>query len=321
MKKIYFAGDIINNTGPAIVNKGYYKYLKNRAYFCKSNKKIIRIVHFLICFIMCKAVVVSGHSKFHLNIINISKIFKKRTYYIIHGDIEMESTINSNINFKEVNVQNGMLYKTDVVIAVSRLFSEYLKDKYSKYKQKIIYINNGVDICDSQQLIKKSSDRKKYTVMSVGGGIPQKNILSICKAIDLIKDINIKFIVVGKSDRDGDKIKQYDFVEYYEGLSHETLLEKMGNVDLYIQNSSFETFGLSIVEAVSKKCKVLISKYCGCIDNLKNLNEFNIIEDFNDINEIKDKIQRNLKFNNDVELDKTLNWEYSSKKLLEVVLE
>ena len=44
MKKIYWIGDVIGNTGPANVNKMYKNTLSNNVIFCSSNNKIYRIL-------------------------------------------------------------------------------------------------------------------------------------------------------------------------------------------------------------------------------------------------------------------------------------
>ena len=53
MKKIYYMGDFVSDNGPANVNKKYVYYLEEECYYCKTNNKFIRVIHFLyyLCFL------------------------------------------------------------------------------------------------------------------------------------------------------------------------------------------------------------------------------------------------------------------------------
>ena len=62
------------------------------------------------------------------------------------------------------------------------------------------------------------------------------------------------------------------------------------NTDIYIQNSIFETFGLSIIEAFECGCKIIMTEICGCIDCFQNLSSENIIKKNDDIDTISKKI-------------------------------
>ena len=78
MKKKYWIGDIKNNTGPANVNKAYFKYLKNDIVFCKSNNKLYRVFHLLIHLPFINVVVVSGFSVLNYYLILLCKILGKK---------------------------------------------------------------------------------------------------------------------------------------------------------------------------------------------------------------------------------------------------
>ncbi len=317
MKKTYFVGDMLNNTGPAIVNKNYYPYLKDKMYFCFTNNKILRTIHFMIYIIFVKNVVISGYSKLNIVLLKIAKKLNKKTLYLMHGFVK-EEVKYKNINDKEdrIKLEYELLKNVEKIVCVSEKFSEYLKEEYSEFNNKIFYINNGIDININKNRIK----HEKFTIISVGGGMKQKNNLKICEVIKEAK-LDVKFIVIGKLLEDGEKIRNYSFVEYYEKLSHDEVLNKMSESDLYIQNSFFETFGLAIIEALGCGCNLLISQNAGVLSILNNVSKGDIINDVNNIKEISSKIQKKIS-ENDVKItyDKNKNsCKQRCKRLLEIM--
>ncbi len=325
MKKIYWIGDMINNTGPANVNKSYYSYLKDDAVFCFTNNKIMRIINFFINLPFRKVIFLSGFSVLNYILVRIANLFGKKTLYLMHGYASEETKYKNCASHKKNNVENKLLNSVDKIICVSEKFSSFLKNELPSLKDKINYVNNGVDdaICLKTENIKNKKNEDIYTIITVGGGTRIKNNITICKAIDKIylKNKKIKFIVIGSLDEDGEQIKKYNFVEYYEKLPHEEVLSKMNRSDLYIQNSYFETFGLAVVESLSCNCDLLLSKNIGAISVLQNINENSIINDNEDVEEIYKKIEKKMKnkksINNDIiKFKNNSKWKDSSKKII-----
>lgn len=294
-KKIYFMGDFCSTTGPAIVNKNYYPYMKEVSYICRTNSKIIRPLHFAFYIMRCDSLLISGLSKFHIKAAKIAKKMNKNVVYLMHGYNKVEYKLDEVTIEKRFlrETEDEMLETANKIICVSERFCEYMKKERKDIAIKFDFVNNGIEIINNKVKKEKKND-EIFTIISVGGGMRRKNNLSICKAINEIKDNEIKFIVIGVLGKDGEKIKKYNFVEYYEYLPHENVLKKMFESDLYIQNSYFETFGLAIIEAIMMKCKILISKNIGALSIIDNINEDDIINNNEDINEIKDKIINSL---------------------------
>lgn len=317
MKKIYFVGDILNDTGPAIVNKSYYPYLNDEVIFCKTNKKILRILHFFFFFLNKKTIIISGFSKLNYYFSKIAKIFNKNVIYIMHGYIKEEMKFSNKINPKKEKIEYNLLKNVDKILCVSEFFANFMKNKLPEFKDKISFVNNGIIEVKSRKTKNKNND---YIIISVGGGVRQKNNLAICQAIDKLKDNKIRFIVIGSLGSDGNKIKEYSFVEYYERLPHEEVLEKMSNSDLYIQNSYFETFGLAIVESINCGCDLLISKNVGVLSILNGIEQKDIIYDNDNIEEISEKIYNKTKFRSNIYYNSSeCSWKNRSNELLEKV--
>ncbi len=321
-KKIYYMGDFVSNTGPAMVNKNYYPYMKDQCYICKTNNKIKRICHFISHIIKCNTILISGLSKFHVQAAKIAKKINKKVIYLMHGYDNLEYELNEvpeNERYLK-KPEEEMLQIADEIICVSERFCEYMKNERIDIKEKFDFVNNGIEEYEIENKPKAQTDI--FNIISIGGGISLKNNLNVCKAIEEIKDIKIKFIVIGYKSKYGDDIQKYDFVEYYEKLEHNEVIQKMKESDLYIQNSSYETFGLAICEAVFCGCEILVSKNVGAISVLDGLKDENIIQDINNISEIKEKIiylcknEKNTKYISNI---KEITWEKSSEKLKDKV--
>lgn len=287
MKKVYFIGDIISTTGPAIVNKSYYTYLKDKMVFCHTNNKIVRTIHYLLHILTVNTVIVSGYSRLNLLLLKIASKLNKKTFYLMHG-FKKEEMKYTNSENKEEKIQKEyeILNIVDKIICVSEKFANYLGKIYLEFKDKITYVNNGIDININKSKITNS----QFTIITVGGGRKQKNNLKICEAIKKAR-LNVKLIVIGGRFEEGKKIQEYSFVEYYETLPHEEVLNKMCEANLYIQNSYFETFGLAVAEALECGCNILISKNMGILSILENVNDKDIINNVEDIEEIINKIE------------------------------
>lgn len=318
-KRIYYSGDFVSNNGPAIVNKMYKRYIRNDAYTPNSNGKVYRILHFAIKILLSKYVIVSGISKLHLYILGISKLMGKDVSYLMHGYAKIESDINDvNNTQSKIKIERAILAHVDRIICVSEKFSQYMKSEMPELSKKITYVNNGVDALAVRPSEKRKDDYH-YTIMTVGGGIPIKNTLQICQAIESLKDYSVKLIVVGPKDKYGDDIAKYPFVTYYESLPHDEVLAMMSSADLYIQNSTFETFGLAVCEAITRGCNLLVSRHVGATDVIEGLDErINIISDTSDIGDIARKIIRARKSTKLPTISSKADWNDAAQRLLRI---
>ena len=242
-------------------------------------------------------VVINSFSKINYIILIICKIFKKKSLYILHGYVEYEEKMNKmvdNSDLKKIHkLENYIFENVDKIVCVSKKCMVEMKKLSPKYVDKYRFMYNGflMDIVKSNN--KKNDD--EIVITTIGGGMIRKNTVGICMVIENIIDNNytnkkIKLNVIGKKYTEYDKINTYNFVNYYEYLEHNDVLNILENTDIYIQNSIFETFGLSIIEAFECGCKIIMTEICGCIDCFQNLSSENIIKKNDDIDTISKKI-------------------------------
>ena len=314
-KKIYFSAKFTDKTSPSMVAKEYYKHLEPYVYTCKKNSKIIRFAHFIINLKKVDTVFILGLSKMNYLVTKISKMFGKKTVFLMHSYRKIEDLYDYDI-YHLRPYEEKILEISEKIICVSKHLSDTVKKDLPIYRDKIFWVNNGI----TKYVPKEKVRNQEYTIMSTGGGLRIKNNLSVCKAIEKIQDKKIRFIVIGNLGIDGDEIKKYPFVEFYEYLPHDVVLKKMQETDLYIQNSFYESFGLGVCEAICMECKVLISKNIGMIDVLKDFDENVIIQDNQSIDEIQKKIiwamnnEQVCKLNFDENM-----WEISSRKIIKLI--
>ncbi|XID91102.1 glycosyltransferase family 4 protein [Paenibacillaceae bacterium WGS1546] len=169
-----------------------------------------------------------------------------------------------NLLFKAISI------KANKVITVSR-FSRNEIIKYTVVKQEKIHaIYNGVDnpwreIKGEKRGALSSSPYLLY----VGNVKPHKNLRSLVKAFELIKDkIPHRLIIIGKkegfvtgdtgleaeAERLGDRIQFTGFVD------NNALLQYYRNADMMVFPSLYEGFGLPPLEAMASGCPVLVSE-------------------------------------------------------------
>lgn len=291
--KLFIAGDYWSGTGPANVTKGLIQKKNRYILYQKTRNKFLRIIEIFVKTLYCDAVIYSAFSVQNLWGFAIAKFFHRPSFYLMHGSIRYESMLNRESTPLMVKQEAAMLKSASYILAVSLPFEQWLKQHYPKYSYKIYTLTNGIDW---NMLESHRQDKKRISgqILSVGGGMPRKNILYLCKAIELIyqenPDTQIKLIVLGAEGRDSAAIRAYPFVEDHGLVSHKEALSYMASSSLFIQNSSFETFGLAPVEALLQGCSLLISSKVGAVSVMTDIQENDMIYHPKDLYELKSKI-------------------------------
>lgn len=318
MAKAYFVSDSYANTGPAIVNKYYKKYLNSREYVfakhCKS--KVSRVVNDIYHILKSKVIVFSGASKADILYMKLCKILRRKMIYIMHGCIQEENKINCVKNESETQLELLYLKNVDLILGVSERFVKWIESYYPQVKGKIQSLPNGVDweidLPQNCNCVLKSN-----TIAIVGGGIPRKNVLSVCKAVDELRnETKTEYVlkVFGRDDLYTEQIKQYAFVKYYGKIPRKEMFSELQDSCLFIQNSIFESFGMAPLEALMLECNVLCSANVGSLSIITTLEESDMIKECSDVQEIKEKIQYNMEHPNHNRLMEGLDKERTSFK-------
>lgn len=323
--RIFVVGDYYSGTGPANVTKAYIDNLPKDTLYQKCKNKLLRLIEMFIKINQSDVVFISGYSKQNLYAIKMAKMRGIKAAYLVHGSIEYENEINGVTDLSMNKVEMQTLLGSDLLLAVSVQFAEFLKNRYPQLSDKISYLINGVDY----GLIPTNNvgSRAENRIISIGGGMPRKRIVNICKAIRLLNEegMNIKLVVAGDKGLDSDEINSYSFVENLGIIEHSKLMEELQKAHIFVQNSCFETFGLAPIEALVSGCDILMSKECGALSLFDNkVLDTDIINDTDNITEIADKI-RYLMINpnherlySNIDMEST-SWEYRSVQLQNIL--
>lgn len=312
--KIFMVGDFIKDEGPGVANKQLKIGLVNKdIIYCKASGKFARVIELFIN--TWKNDVVFFCSPSNINTIGliVAKMMKKKAFYRAHGFLYYEHLLNNKSAkacrriWKKEKFWFKMADKTYWV-------SKHAKDKalgyFPQYEDRFDFVYNGIDVEHLYKVVEECNvERHKNYIVAVGGGRKLKNNLNICKVIDKLNQqgYNLHFIVIGKPYTEKDKICKYEFVEYYEKIPNNEVIEKMKSGYLYIQNSGFETFGLAVIEAVFSGCNILVSDAIGAIDVLGTIEDSDMIHNTQDLVEIEKKIKYILNNPNHERIRKGLN--------------
>ena len=326
--RTFIVGDHLTGTGPANVTKEYIRCFPKGTLYQKRTSKLGRVPELFLNILRCDVILFSGYSAQNVLGMKIAKALNKKTAYLVHGAITLENKINSAENETQTRVEEETLNRADLLLAVSSKFADWLKETYPQYKDKISYVTNGVDF-DYLKSVNAGFDntsveRRTDRILSIGGGMPRKMILNICKAVEIINkevDNKLTLTVIGAEGKDTDAIKAYPFVEYLGLVDAKKKDELFRSSALFIQNSSFETFGLAVFESLMSGCSILTSKVAGALDLLPNAKDEDIVNDYNSETEIADKIKFLLDNPNHERLKSQINeneatWESRTKEML-----
>lgn len=319
--KVFVVGDYKSGTGPANVTKEYINRLSCKVMRLTASSKFMRLIQLFCNMPFCDVVFISGHSNQNLWAIKFAKRFDKPVAFLMHGCVEYENEINGVPDASMTECERTTLREADKIFAVSDSFKEWLCNRYPQYKDKISSLINGVSKPDEKLLCNKDL-REKRLIFTIGGGMPRKKIVSICKAVKRLKedDIDVKLVVAGAEGKDTDVINSFDFVENIGIVPTRTIKDYFKKAGVFIQNSCFETFGLAPIEALENGCSVLLSREVGALDIIGDTCDDDIIFDYNDHIEIAQKIKHMLEYPNGKRLFDSIdydscNWDVRSEEL------
>ncbi len=210
------------------------------------------------------------HSSIALYAMYLKFRYKVKIVYTMHGLVKKEKVINGAFKARHVFIEGIFLKRCDKIIAVSKdLKSEILKYYPSLLEEKIEVINNGVSVIPIKE---KIDIRKTYNIeadkkiLFTVGVRKIKNIKIILESFINNKDLyeNSYFLVSGEKDseysiRIMDKYKGYHHIVFTGYIDTNMINNIYKEMDVFIQISEFETFGMSIVESLLHKKHVIIS--------------------------------------------------------------
>lgn len=172
-------------------------------------------------------------------------------------------------NFYYKYIMPILLKKAYKIICISENTKRDILKFYKVDESKIKVVYNGFEEekfnCNNvkKEVLEKYNIDYKYMVM-VGAGYKHKNIEIALKALANLKDLEFKYIIVGKDSEYIQELKELaeklnisDKVNFIGYISDEDLVSLYGNSYAFLYTTLYEGFGLPILEAMSCRTVVL----------------------------------------------------------------
>jgi len=207
--------------------------------------------------------------------------------------------------------------RTNQIIAVSSSLRKNILLNYPNISRKISVSEPGINFRDIQNnppnrdVLLKSLKLKKdsFLLLFSAHGFERKGLPTLIHAMKLLNNEKIKLIVAGR----GKYITHKEKNIYYLGVVDDMDL-LYDSVDVLVHPTLADTFGMSVLEALSHKLPVIVSssEYCGITSSLSSNEVVKLYNPKNAI-EIKDKIE--LLFNDEKLRKKLVGNGYRKSKL------
>lgn len=206
----------------------------------------------------------------------------------------MVSVINKNA----AELNRLFFTRNHSIFAVSSIVREKLIEE-GVHPEKIITLPPPFPLIESDEIVEKPKGEK--WILSVGRLSEEKGPLFFIDALEVLfhEVENVKALIIGNGRLEEEtrrKIKEYYLEDKIMMLGYNSKpYHYLKSADLYVNHSSEEAFGLSIVEAAQCKAPLLITKNCGASDYFNEENESALTYPFGDKQALAEKASKILK--------------------------
>ena len=202
-------------------------------------------------------------------------------------------------------------------------------------QEKVISLYDGIDISLFTPTNKNYNiENRKIEILNVGRFYPvkcQDMLIEVCKKLREDKiDFHLTFTGYGPLENELiDLIKKYNlenWVNIAGYTDHDKIPEILNKADLYVQPSLSEGMPISVIEAMSMKLPVILTRVGG-MPELIEQNKGGVLINVNDKNELYNAILYYVKNPNRIMADgernrefaiRNFNWKYHVKKLYKI---
>ena len=250
--KVLLLGTYQKNAGPDNVNRALLSERDDRLLYLHAGNKYTRFAETVITLKKCDVVLVSGICS--LKYLNLMKLYKKPYVYLMHGDLEYENEVNHlNIRADILQTQTTVLSNASKIICVSEKYAEWVGKRYPQYKSKITYVNNGVNICKRNRVIKEP-----YSIAVAGGNTPVKANQYVCEAVNILnkQGKKCKLHVFGIRNSECEDLPRVPEMRYMGQLDISEYYDLLDRISVFVMNSDVESIGLTAADAINCYCSL-----------------------------------------------------------------
>lgn len=283
-RRVLLSGDLATDRGPARVN---ISFVQHAAWLnAPLDAPSLRLVWLLIFGRpRFDGAVVSSLSIRHAPLLVAGRLARRPVWYLAHGVAMREGSkpLSRRALIEWMSVRLAVR-----TVCVSEVLARDLHMVYGGPPERFQVVALGSD--EALDGVVRAGVRPggqspaPINILTVGTS-QIKNVDTIIRACRLLSSPH-HLTVVGPLDVEAGYPTVLPFIP------HRDLTELMHSVDVYIQASHHEPFGLAITEAASAGCELLVPANAGCVDYLSGMTDLNLIQDVTDIREVVGKLDQ-----------------------------
>lgn len=176
-----------------------------------------------------------------------------------------DNAIPHDVNFF-IKMNMIRLHNADKIICISENTKKDVLKFCDVNKKDISVVYSGINHLVFRPRNKIKSRKRlnlpldKKIILNVGTEIQRKNIPTLIKALAHMKDENVLLVRVGDKFKETDKLIKSLYLEkriLYFSPSNEELPFFYNAADVFVSTSSYEGFGMPILEAMASSCPVI----------------------------------------------------------------
>lgn len=203
-------------------------------------------------------------------------LMRKKTFLQTHGMIREDERFI--IKFLDIFLIRKIFRFCEAVFALQENEQQDL-EKVGSPSSKIQILPNGIKRISRKNRIRISTN---FKVIFLARLAPVKNVMLFAELarISILNQSRISFEVYGPDEGDLHKLLTYisqnnfgDKLLYKGAISPDRVLDLFSQSDLLVLPSSYDPYPVTILEALSNGCSVLVMPSCGIASLLKNLDK------------------------------------------------
>lgn len=196
----------------------------------------------------------------------LPRLFGKKTLVSVHGldwkRKKWKYIARLFLKFCEYTA----IYFPNKTIVVSKSIQDYFE---AKFKKKVYYIPNGVNVCFEYTNIRENVNKTGY-ILFVGRLVPEKGIHYLIKAFNELKP-DMKLMIVGESSFTNEYVSYLrsisgPHIEFLGFVGAEMLQKLYKDAYVFVLPSEVEGSPVSLLEAMSYGSCALVSDIPECLE-------------------------------------------------------
>ena len=172
-------------------------------------------------------------------------------------------------------IEKYIVENARIVVTPSEYFKILVKKWLRKNQGKVVTIYNGIDEEKIREFTKKSYETKdKKKIISAGRMVKWKGFASLVKVVSKHNDWNLELVGNGPEEMNLvnliGTLGVNDRIKLTNSLSKEELWQKISESDIFVLNSTFESFSYQAVEAMSLGIPLVSTNACNMGEIINN---------------------------------------------------